>query len=218
MRVIRLEGDRATSLDVELYRRHFEPHCVLANGLGTTETGLCRQYLIDRSTKVADGILPVGYPVEGMEVEILDEQGSQVEFGEQGEIAVRSRYLALGYWRRPDLTSVAFRSEPDGKRTYRTGDLGRMRSDGCLEYLGSQGFPTEDSGPPRRHRRGRVPADRCESRKGRGRHNSREGRRRSGAGRVRRHRRRRSARGSGTQIRTRPDAAEPSHPDQVSPA
>ena len=140
MRVIRLEGDRATSLDVELYRRHFEPHCVLANGLGTTETGLCRQYLIDRSTKVADGILPVGYPVEGMEVEILDEQGSQVEFGEQGEIAVRSRYLALGYWRRPDLTGVAFRSEPDGKRTYRTGDLGRMRSDGCLEYLGRKDF------------------------------------------------------------------------------
>jgi thioesterase domain-containing protein len=140
VRVIRLEGDRATSLDAELYRRHFGPHCVLANGLGTTETGLCRQYLIDRSTKVADGILPVGYPVEDMEVEILDEQGSQVEVGQQGEITVRSRYLALGYWRRPDLTGAAFRSEPDGKRTYRTGDMGRMRPDGCLEYLGRKDF------------------------------------------------------------------------------
>ena len=140
VRVIRLEGDRATSLDAELYRRHFGPHCVLANGLGTTETGLCRQYVIDRSTKVADGILPVGYPVEDMEVEVLDEQGIQVEFGEQGEIAVRSRYLAVGYWRRPDLTGAAFRSEPDGKRTYRTGDLGRMRSDGCLEYLARKDF------------------------------------------------------------------------------
>ena len=140
VRVIRLEGDRATSLDAELYRRHFGPHCVLANGLGTTETGLCRQYLIDRSTKVADGILPVGYPVEDMEVEILDEQGSQVEVGQQGEITVRSRYLALGYWRRPDLTGAAFRSGPDGKRTYRTGDMGRMRPDGCLEYLGRKDF------------------------------------------------------------------------------
>ena len=140
VRVIRLEGDRATSLDAELYRRHFGPHCVLANGLGTTEAGLCRQYLIDRSTKLADGILPVGYPVEDMEVEILDEQGSQVEVGQQGEIAVRSRYLALGYWRRPDLTGAAFRSEPDGRRTYRTGDMGRMRLDGCLEYLARKDF------------------------------------------------------------------------------
>jgi amino acid adenylation domain-containing protein len=139
VRVVRLEGDRASNVDAELYRRHFGPECVLANGLGTTETGLCRQYLIDRSTKLEDGILPVGYPVADMDVEVVDEDGAPVGAGEQGEIAVRSRYLALGYWRRPDLTDVAFRTTPDG-RTYRTGDLGRMRPDGCLEYLGRKDF------------------------------------------------------------------------------
>src|SRR5262249_30585690 len=86
VRVIRLEGDRASSLDVALYRRHFGPDCVLANGLGTTETGLCRQYLIDQGTHLADGILPVGFPVADMDVEIVDEQGNPVEVGEQGEI------------------------------------------------------------------------------------------------------------------------------------
>src|SRR4029079_121931 len=48
---------------------------------------------------------------------------------------VRSRSLSLGYWRRTDLTTAAFRPEADGGRTYRTGDVGRIRSDGCLEYL-----------------------------------------------------------------------------------
>ena len=142
LRVIRLEGDRASSLDVALYRRHFDPACVLANGLGTTETGLCRQYVIDRSTDVGGGILPVGYPVEDMNVELLDDEGGPVEAGGRGEIAVRSRYLALGYWRRPDLTELAFRPDPAGgpERIYRTGDMGRLREDGCLEYLARKDF------------------------------------------------------------------------------
>ena len=142
LRVIRLEGDRASSLDVELYRRHFDPACILANGLGTTETGLCRQYLIDRNTELEDGILPVGYPVPEMDIEILDENGRPVEVGLRGEIAVRSRHLALGYWRRRDLTGAAFRPDPAGgpERIYRTGDLGRLRPDGCLEYLVRKDF------------------------------------------------------------------------------
>ena len=194
MRVIRLEGDRASSLDADLYKRYFGPNCVLANGLGTTETGLCRQYLIDRSIDLADGILPVGFPVEDMDVEIVDEQGLPVGVGEQGEIVVRSRHLALGYWRRTDLTNAAFRPEADGRRTYRTGDIGRIRLDGCLEYLARKDFAAEGSWPPRGHRRGRVPADRGRSCDRRDRHDSGEGKRRSRVGRVRCHRRRRSAR------------------------
>jgi amino acid adenylation domain-containing protein len=142
LRVIRLEGDRASSLDVELYRRHFDTACVLANGLGTTETGLCRQFLIDANTELEDGILPVGYPVTDMQVVLLDDDGAPVEPGKRGEIAVRSRYLALGYWRRPDLTNAAFAPDPDGgpERTYRTGDMGRLRPDGCLDYLARKDF------------------------------------------------------------------------------
>jgi amino acid adenylation domain-containing protein len=142
IRIVRLEGDRASSLDVELYRRHFDPACVLANGLGTTETGLCRQFLIDANTQVGDGILPVGYPVTDMDVMLLDDDDGQVEAGKRGEIAVRSRYLALGYWRRPDLTNAAFQPDPDGgpERIYRTGDLGRLHGDGCLDYLARKDF------------------------------------------------------------------------------
>jgi amino acid adenylation domain-containing protein len=142
LRVIRLEGDRASSLDVALYRQHFDSHCIIANGLGTTETGLCRQYLVDKTTASEAGVLPVGYPVEGMDVQIRDDADRRLGVGERGEITVRSRYLALGYWRRPDLTDAAFRPDPNGglERIYRTGDMGRLRADGCLEYLTRKDF------------------------------------------------------------------------------
>jgi acyl carrier protein len=76
------------------------------------------------------------------EILILDDEGHTIETNAIGEIAVRSHYLAPGYWKRPDLTSAAFRvdSQEEGKRIYHTGDLGRMREDGCLEYLGRKDF------------------------------------------------------------------------------
>jgi len=72
----------------------------------------------------------------------LDEASQSVGPDAVGEIAVRSRYLAPGYWRGPDLTEAAFLADPQGgsARTYRTGDLGRMRADGWLEYLGRKHF------------------------------------------------------------------------------
>ncbi|HEY6147327.1 MAG TPA: condensation domain-containing protein, partial [Thermoanaerobaculia bacterium] len=61
---------------------------------------------------------------------------------------VRSEYLPPGYWRRPELTRAAFLPDPDGgnRRTYRTGDLGRLRPDGCLEHLGRKDFQVKVRG------------------------------------------------------------------------
>ena len=140
VRVIRLEGDRATHRDVELFRTHFSEQCVLVNGLGATETGLVRRFVIGRDTPVPEGIVPLGHPVEDMEVLLLDELGTAVPPGQVGEIAVRSEFLASGYWNRPDLTSKAFSTDSENRRMYRTGDLGRVRADGCLEYLGRSDF------------------------------------------------------------------------------
>jgi amino acid adenylation domain-containing protein len=142
IRVIRLEGDQAAPGDVVLYRRHFSPECVLVNGLGATETGIVRRYFIDHGTEVSGGVVPIGYPVEDMDVLLLDEAGAEVDRGGTGEIAVRSRYLATGYWNNAERTARAFTrcgADPE-VRLYRTGDLGRMRPDACLEYLGRKDF------------------------------------------------------------------------------
>ena len=142
VRLIRLEGDRATRFDVELYKQYFSPTCLLVNGLGTTETGLCRQYFINNETKITDNILPIGYSVEDMEIMLLDESDQEVGKNQIGQIAVKSRYLSLGYWQQPELTRSSFCPDPQEEevRIYCTGDMGRLRSDGCLEYLGRKDF------------------------------------------------------------------------------
>ncbi|MGE0439101.1 MAG: AMP-binding protein [Gemmatimonadales bacterium] len=138
IRLIRLEGDAASRLDVELFRKHFGPDCVLVNGLGATETGLTRQFFLRRDTPLDGGVVPIGYPTADMHAMLLGDDGRELGSGVVGQVAVRSRYLALGYWRQPELTDAAFRPGPAGssERTYLSGDLGRFRADGCLEYLG----------------------------------------------------------------------------------
>lgn len=125
LRVVRLEGDAAAWVDVERFRRHVGRDAVLVNGLGATETGLVRQFFVDHRTPPGTGGLPLGYAVPGVEVEIRDD-----------EIVVVGRHLALGYWGDPDRTAVAFEDRTDGRRAYRTGDLGRLAPDGRLYGLG----------------------------------------------------------------------------------
>jgi len=138
LRLIRLEGDQMSRHDWLVFRERFSEGCVLVNGLGATECGLVRQFFIDHEMPLVDGVVPIGYPVEDMSVQVLDQVGRPLGVGEAGEIAVRSRYLALGYYERPDLTASAFEPDPSdpGARIYRTGDLGRLRLDGCLDHLG----------------------------------------------------------------------------------
>jgi len=146
LRAIRLEGDRATVRDVELFRDAFHDGCVLVNGLGLTECGLVSRFVVDRTTELPGPTVPVGYEVEGIEVLVLGDDGRPVAEGDPGEIAVRSRYLSPGYWRRPELTAARFRDEPDGLRSYFTGDLGRMLPGGCLEHLGRTDFQVKVRG------------------------------------------------------------------------
>lgn len=148
LRLVRLEGDSMSRADWVVFRDRFPEACTLAHGLGATECGLVRQFFIDASMPVAAGVVPVGYPVEDMEVHVVDEAGRPLEPGQVGEIAVRSRYLALGYHERPDLTAGAFSPDPhdSGIRTYHTGDLGRLRPDGCLEHLGRRDSRTKIRG------------------------------------------------------------------------
>lgn len=64
---------------------------------------------------------------------LLDEAGERTQ--SYGEIAIRTAYHTLGYWRRPELTQAVFLPDPEGgnRRIYRTGDLGLLRSDGIWE-------------------------------------------------------------------------------------
>ncbi len=148
LRLIRLGGEQVSKRDVERYKKHFSPDCVLVNGLASTETGALLQYFIDKETQITSSTVPVGYAVEGQEVLLLDDAGQEVGRNSVGEITISSCYLSPGYWRRPDITQTAFHPDPRGgsARVYRTGDLGRRLPDGCLELLGRRDFQVKIRG------------------------------------------------------------------------
>ena len=142
LRFLRLRSESLYKTDVDLYKRYFSPRCLLANGLSSSETGPLSEYWIDRKTEIDGNEIPVGYAVEDKEILLLDDAGKEVGYNEVGEIAVRSRYLSPGYWRRPDLTEPKFKPDPEGgdKRLYFTSDLGLMLPDGCLIHKGRKDF------------------------------------------------------------------------------
>jgi amino acid adenylation domain-containing protein len=142
LRVFELGGEPLYRRDVELFRRRVGSRCVLVNRLAFTEASVAAQYFITADTELPGSAVPVGRPADGMDILVLGEDGREARPEEVGEIALRSRHLSPGYWRRPDLTAKAFLSGPNGNglRTYRTGDLGRLRADGLLEYAGRKDF------------------------------------------------------------------------------
>ena len=142
LRAINLAGEPMRRDDVEVYKKHFSSDCLLINTLGTREVGPFRVYVIGKETEIIGEIVPVGYAMPDKEVLLLDNDGQKVGFNQVGEIAVRSRYLSMGYWRRPDLTKAKFLpdTESGDRRIYLTGDLGRMSLDGCLRHLGRKDF------------------------------------------------------------------------------
>lgn len=148
LRLIVLGSEPVSPRDVELYKKHFAPDCVLVNRFGTTETGNIRWSLIDKHTKISTAFVPVGYAIEDTEVLLIDETGKAVGTNDVGEIAVKSRYLSPGYWRQPDLTRAAFLPDPaqTDKKIYRTGDMGYVRPDGCLVYVGRKDFQAKIRG------------------------------------------------------------------------
>ncbi|MGA4900843.1 non-ribosomal peptide synthetase [Streptomyces griseoincarnatus] len=82
---------------------------------------------------------PVGRPVPGVTVHLLEEDLTPVAPGVIGEVWVDSPALSLGYLGNPALTADKFRPNPygaPGTRLYRTGDAGRLRPDGILEHRG----------------------------------------------------------------------------------
>ena len=71
-----------------------------------------------------------GRPGPGVEVRLLDDDGSEVPAGATGEIAVRAPQVTEGYWRAPEANAAAF---VDG--WFRTGDVGRLDATGLLTIV-----------------------------------------------------------------------------------
>jgi len=142
LRLLIMGGEPLYKSDVELYKKYFTPSCILAHVMGSTELSTTRMYFIDGETLLIDDIVPPGYAVEETDIILLDETGAAIRNHEVGEIAVKSRYLAVGYWGNDTLTAARFVLDPTGgeERIHLTGDMGMILPDGCLVHRGRKEF------------------------------------------------------------------------------
>jgi acyl-coenzyme A synthetase/AMP-(fatty) acid ligase/thioesterase domain-containing protein len=129
LRSIRLGGEPVGLSDLEGFKALKLNSCRLANAYAATETGtICQLFMDPSAAKIPSGSIPVGFPVEGVELQILGEDDSQTPLT-LGEVNVHGDSLALGSWDPEQKQILNFNGNP-----YPTGDLGFQLQDGRV-YL-----------------------------------------------------------------------------------
>ena len=112
--------------------------CELDNHYGPTEAHVVTAFSLGR--RPALGAAPIGRPIAGSRIYVLDDALRPAPIGVPGEICIGGAGVARGYVARPDTTAERFVPDPfagePGSRMYRTGDLARYRADGTLEFIG----------------------------------------------------------------------------------
>ncbi len=140
LRLVVIGGEQAASDDFKLWRR-MSGQTRLINSYGPTE-GTVAATFSDLSHRHAqdDRRVPIGRPHANAQVHILDDAMQPVPPGACGEICIGGAGVGRGYLNRPTLTAKRFVPDPfasrPGARLYRTGDIGRFRGDGEIEFLG----------------------------------------------------------------------------------
>jgi pristinamycin I synthase-3/4 len=120
----------------DLLRRH--PGLTLMNGYGPTETTVfATAHRIPAADAVGETV-PIGQPLPGTRVRLLDDSLRPVPDGSVGEVYIAGDGVGRGYIAQPRLTAARYVAEANGsgQRMYRTGDLARLGPDGRLDYVG----------------------------------------------------------------------------------
>jgi amino acid adenylation domain-containing protein len=136
LRWVHVGGEELSPAHVRRWFDLFGPEQRITNLYGPTETTInATWYAI--TARPADDVtrLPIGRPVGGAVVEVTDASGRPCADGDIGEIWIGGTGLADGYLDDPEQTAAVF-VERDGRRWYRSGDLGVRDSDGLLWFRG----------------------------------------------------------------------------------
>jgi long-chain acyl-CoA synthetase len=121
---LRLCMSGGAAIPVELIRGFEQKFdCMILEGYGLSETSPVASFNHpDRERKPGS----IGTPIEGVEMQVWDDDGNEVPQGEVGEIVIRGHNVMKGYWGRPEATEEAI--DEDG--WLRTGDMAKMDEDG----------------------------------------------------------------------------------------
>jgi acyl-coenzyme A synthetase/AMP-(fatty) acid ligase len=136
LRLVRVGGDTTVWSDIETLRAWLAPEAAIQLVYAATEAPMMQWFVADKCRRT-DARIPIGYPLPGNCLALVDEEGHATPPGEVGELIVGSRYVSLGSWVEGRLADENV--ETDGRcgwRIFRTGDLVRQRPDGLLARVG----------------------------------------------------------------------------------
>src|SRR5205814_10307330 len=122
--------------DIETLRTWLTPEAAIQLVYAATEAPMM-QWFVDDTSRSEETRIPIGYPLPGNRLALVDEEGGATPPGEVGELIVASPYVSLGRWVDGGFADES--AETDGEcgcRVFRTGDLVRQRPDGLLERVG----------------------------------------------------------------------------------
>ena len=106
------------------------------NTYGPSETTVCASYYSCRDGQILeDGTYPIGHPVLGASIKILDADGKELPKGVTGEICIYGDGVSNGYTGDHAVENKAFVKLEDGSTMYRSGDLGYILPDGNIAFL-----------------------------------------------------------------------------------
>jgi len=138
LRYVIFGGDKLEPTYLQPWVAHYPlDQILLINSYGITETTVLDTYypLSDADVFGPPGRSLIGRPLPETTIELLNPLMERQPVGVPGEIWVGGSGVCQGYLNRPDLTAERFVLH-DGRRLYKSGDVGRLRADGVLEYLG----------------------------------------------------------------------------------
>ncbi|MGZ5939489.1 MAG: amino acid adenylation domain-containing protein, partial [Rhizomicrobium sp.] len=137
LRIVRVGGEAVLWSDVEGLREWLPDECRIELGYSSTEAPIM-QWFVPKNFPQEGSRVPLGYPLTGNALAIVDDEGRSVTPGEAGELLVRSPYVALGRWSDGRCVGDDFPADPNDStcRILRTGDLVRLRADGLIDLVG----------------------------------------------------------------------------------
>ena len=137
IRLVTLSGEAVTQRDLSLFQSCCDEQARLTAIFASSEASCMLAERFGSTSRIEGNAIPAGYPMHGVSVRLVDDDGRDAGPGVGGEIVVESPQVTTGYWRAPELTATKIApGRAPGIRVLRTGDRGAILPDGRITFLG----------------------------------------------------------------------------------
>lgn len=150
LKTVLFAGEVMPTKQLNYWIKNLDSKITYANLFGPTETtDICTFYVVDREF-ADDESLPIGKACDNCDVFIVNADGEKAKPDEEGELFVRSSFMADGYYKNPEKTADAFVQNPINsfypERVYKTGDIVKYNDKGELIYITRKDFQIKRMG------------------------------------------------------------------------